>query len=572
MAITNFDFPSVTLSQVFEAAPTGNVSNLSVACIGPYYKIHKYTDAGEASKLVPSSGTVVVGSPCPIPNMTSGYTYDTSAGTHRVAIRNAKLGYQATDATFKAQGAASGKKFTFTKSVLDYGKFADRPARAGDTVKLVSGGTTTIATIESITANGTQVSFSEVPVSGGTLTSATFCETINDVIRLEATAGTVTNYSFDAGDDSVTVATTAVHAGSISAAESVVDGEFYLEYREYNAAPAADPFSNKVGSVDDPSQVASVLGTPCKDNPLALAVYFAAATSNGNAVYFTAVAHSDAATPSAYDQALGLLERYENIYSIVPATCDASVNSALLTSIQASDAEDSKIRRTLWCGLKPTYPTLGDVVDAIIAARGSINSFRAQAVWGDDALFNGEIVENYALAAAAAGMRSGEAPHRPISNLPYTFFSLEEPHGLSRTQLKRIGANGIWIIANNYNDVPINMRQVTTAMANNINLDEESVVANADEIALALCHIGEDMVGNSNISDVLLALLYDQVDAVLNFRTINVDQPANVGAQLIDYQIVRIWQDPTALDTVYCDIECTPPRPFNKFRMTMRVL
>ena len=146
-----------------------------------------------------------------------------------------------------------------------------------------------------------------------------------------------------------------------------------------------------------------------------------------------------------------------------------------------------------------TVPTNYELAENAIAKR-VVSSYRAQGIWADQISYNGELLGNYAGAAAAAGMRSAEPVHRPLSNLGYTFFSLVEPHGFTKSQLKQIGANGIWIIANNADGVPTNMRQVTTAVANSLNMDEESIVSNADSIALELCRVGENMVGNSNIS------------------------------------------------------------------------
>ena len=137
-----------------------------------------------------------------------------------------------------------------------------------------------------------------------------------------------------------------------------------------------------------------------------------------------------------------------------------------------------------------TNPVQSDIVDAVVAKR-YVSSYRAQCVWADGVLFNGQLVDNYAIAAAAAGMRAFEPCQRPLSNLPYNFFSVMDRHGLTKTSLKSIASNGIWIIDNNNNDVPVNMRQLTTAASNNINIDEESIVANADEIAISMSTVGE---------------------------------------------------------------------------------
>ena len=58
-------------------------------------------------------------------------------------------------------------------------------------------------------------------------------------------------------------------------------------------------------------------------------------------------------------------------------------------------------------------PLNEDLIDVIISQR-YVSSYRVQCVWADNILFNGEVVQNFAGAAAATGMRSYEAPHRPL--------------------------------------------------------------------------------------------------------------------------------------------------------------
>jgi hypothetical protein len=216
-------------------------------------------------------------------------------------------------------------------------------------------------------------------------------------------------------------------------------------------------------------------------------------------------------------------------------------------------------------------PLNEDLIDVIISQR-YVSSYRVQCVWADNILFNGEVVPNFAGAAAAAGMRAYEAPHRPLSNLGYVFFSIEEPHGFTRSQLKTIGSNGIWIIANNEDGTPINMKQITTAMQNNVNVDEESIVANADEIALDLVHAGETRVGNSNISPALIAALDMEITTRMESRLRNTSGSAYVGPQLLSWELLNIYQDTVNLDWVWAEIECEPPKPFNKFKMVMRII
>ena len=218
-----------------------------------------------------------------------------------------------------------------------------------------------------------------------------------------------------------------------------------------------------------------------------------------------------------------------------------------------------------------TNPLGSELVDAVIALRCT-NSERGQFVWADDAVYNGEVIPNFALAAAAAGMRSYEPPQRPISMIQYSLFSVNETHKFTRAELRRIGANGVWIIGNNIDNNPVNMRQMTTAVANNLNMDEESIVSNADNIAYNLMGIGQDYVGKSNITPELIQVLAFDIDRLLTSFTLNTTGSVYIGPQILSYSIVDIYQDPVNLDHVIALIEVEPPKPFNRFIMTLTII
>lgn len=53
-----------------------------------------------------------------------------------------------------------------------------------------------------------------------------------------------------------------------------------------------------------------------------------------------------------------------------------------------------------------------------------------------------------------------------------------------------LGANGIWIIGNNANGTAVNKRQLTSAAADDINLDEQSLTTSVDNFILVIKHVG----------------------------------------------------------------------------------
>lgn len=87
-------------------------------------------------------------------------------------------------------------------------------------------------------------------------------------------------------------------------------------------------------------------------------------------------------------------------------------------------------------------------------------------------------------------MRASEQPHRPLSNMAYAGLTVLDTHGLSLSNLKTLGANGIWLIANNAAGIAVNKRQVTSAAADDINFDEQSLTTNVDSFIQVVKHVG----------------------------------------------------------------------------------
>ena len=657
MPIQNFDFPGVAFRQTFDPTPANTLATLGVVCVGTQYKLHK-ADSDDNVELTgytynpdaASNATVAA---------TAGGTIDTMPVAQHLVVKNG---------AFKFAEFASAKIDTtntdldtrviaFTEAITDgYGFEADddfgtRGVRVGDPIRLTGAGSanpvlTTVLRIDFVANKGlAQVVVGDV----GTLTSVTtveFCAPLDVTYEAGASTFTLT----DAASDNLTIqgGLTAKLDDLSGRSCPLLGGDFYIEFRE-----SVQQYVNKLGIISAVSEISEVLGTPCKDNPLALAVLFAFNTSD-NAVYFTGVRTE---TPAAYDEALDFLAKYDGIYSVIPVTEDADIiKQCTATCIAQSGDEESTIRRVVWYGitndaypkiwegtgdfdsttsenvttvtvtLDPlaftntafqagdklqmtkapytvwdiasisgdtvtlaagaaapsvttdvalkiirTKPTNADIIEDVNARRCT-QSERAVCVWADGLQYNGEELSNIFLAAAAAGMRCAEAPHRPLSNLGYTFVTLADTFGMTKNQLKRIGANGIWIIANNPDGTPINMRQVTTAIANNINLDEESVIANADTIALDVCQTGRQYVGNSNISPILLGLLEQELRMRMDNYLVDKSGSPYIGPQLLAWEFLDIYQDAVNQDHVYATFTCTPPRPFNKFYMHMRVI
>lgn len=244
----------------------------------------------------------------------------------------------------------------------------------------------------------------------------------------------------------------------------------------------------------------------------------------------------------------------------------SSDETKTITLADADLTVESAERVEIWRQADET-DMVNDLISQVV-----VHNRRATAVFADDAVFNGNIVPNWAVAAAAAGMRAYEECWRPLSNMPYSTLSVTETHGFTRSALLTLGANGIWLIGNNDYGVPINRRQLTTAASeSDINQNEQSLTTNVDEICKVLRTIGGDRVGNSNISDSLLNILYDTTDNILYARTKN-QSSSYVGPQLLSYEIVSFEQSATVKDRVTATIRVQPPAPLNELLFIVNVI
>ncbi len=98
----------------------------------------------------------------------------------------------------------------------------------------------------------------------------------------------------------------------------------------------------------------------------------------------------------------------------------------------------------------------------------------------------------------------------------------------------------------------ISRRQLTSAAADDVNLDEQSIVCNIDSICISLKTTGRDLVGNSNISPMLLTLLKSTLLTKLEgFQQYATDL---IGPQLLSASLDSIEQDEIHRDRIYADM------------------
>ena len=558
MAIRNFKFPGVELTQEFIQTPVTGVSTLGVAVLGYQKKInttslvYSGTDVAIDLGRVPYC-TAITGDTVTVKIDGEFINYDTSDEHDYVTVSSG---------TVSANGSSATVVFSANlKNAAN--AFGDLVPDTGDKVELFGTGTASAyGVITDIDASGTTVgvSIADGAISGTTVSRVTFYK--------EVAGAVLEDIAIAKNEDDADILTISAPIGAKIGGKSIeselagsvanpASYKLYLEYYQNRLA---------VGTIDSLDAISGTFGS--LEGDLAISLVFALEAARDNTVDYVCVLTND---KQGYSKAMDFIDRVDTIYSVVPATYDIDIiQGCIVAATNSSTDAESKIRRVVWYGLETPA---NNIKETLIATRQLVgSSYRAQAVWGDTPVYDGSEVPMFALAAAAAGMRAYEPSWRPLSNLGYLFFSLKELRGLTASDLRALGSEGIWLIANNFEGTPINLKQVTTAVANNLNLDEESIVANADSIALTLCHVGEDLVGCSNISPALLKSLSDTITAIMDNYLINRTGNAYIGPQLLSWTLDSLYQHEVLLDHIYAVITCEPPKPFNRFVMTLRIV
>lgn len=174
-------------------------------------------------------------------------------------------------------------------------------------------------------------------------------------ITLKAGAQVYQSDFVDTDGDSVALALDADSDGLYS--------KVYVTYRALLQTYASD-----ISSISDISEVESVLGEVSVDNPLALGVWYALRNSNGTEVKYMAVPTNDLA---GYLECLDKATGRRDLYTIVPMTRDADVQSAIAAHVDAMSTADRGQWRiaffnsdssalTALIDVDETYPVGGD--------------------------------------------------------------------------------------------------------------------------------------------------------------------------------------------------------------------
>lgn len=167
----------------------------------------------------------------------------------------------------------------------------------------------------------------------------------------------------------------------------VETGDLFVEYREW-----LTKFCDTVESMDDPADVAGVLGTVHADNPLAFGVFKALLNSCGTPVHFTAVCNPD--DVSVWEDVLSLVAGRTDVYSLVPLTHNLRVQERYAAHAAAQSQEGINRFRVTFVSL------LAETTVAVVDSTTSSDETVVLATLSDDPDTAGD---NFTLLEVPAG-------------------------------------------------------------------------------------------------------------------------------------------------------------------------
>jgi hypothetical protein len=263
-------------------------------------------------------------------------------------------------------------------------------------------------------------------------------------------------------------------------------------------------------------------------------------------------------------------------YSYRPSNGVTVYNEATIDSV------DNELELTLVAPANANYPTAvkieiwrtrtnGQFASAIAADSASYLNRRVRNIWPDvieDS--NAEQVSGVYLCCALAGLRSGVAPHQPLTNVSVTgFFNPTRSTMFTNTQLNTIAAGGTWIVTEDLAGTVYTRHQLTTDMSD-INKREDTITTNLDSISRIFRDNFSDIIGKGNVSDDMVNLIRIRVHSTAAYIQA-LPYAVVLGPQMQGYSIVTLKVDPLLRDKINLQIQPILPYPLNNLDITMYI-
>jgi hypothetical protein len=221
--------------------------------------------------------------------------------------------------------------------------------------------------------------------------------------------------------------------------------------------------------------------------------------------------------------------------------------------------------------------TRREQAQSIAANSSRLGSRRVVNTWPDVLRDGTETVAGYYGSAAIAGLKSGVAPHQPVTNVILNGFTKADrstPY-FSLSDLNIAAQGGTWIIdqegdQNGIAGAIFNRHQLTTDYTDD-NMAEVSITTNLDSISKIIREDLKQFIGQWNnhpfFQQLLRTRLVDRLTYLQGYAV-----TVKAGPQLLEFRITKLETDPLIRTRVNVEIELTLPYPANVIQVKLTVV
>jgi hypothetical protein len=214
--------------------------------------------------------------------------------------------------------------------------------------------------------------------------------------------------------------------------------------------------------------------------------------------------------------------------------------------------------------------TLTQYATAIGNDAGAIKNRRVYYIWPDELSDGTDVVSGIYLCAGLAGLRSGVAPHAPLTNVQISgFYNPTRTLMFNATQLNTMAGNGVWIVTQDLAGTVYTRHQVSTDNTD-INRREQTITTNLDSISRQYREGFSDLIGRGNVSDDMINIIRTRVHSISGSIQ-GLDYPLSLGPQLQGYTIKTLEIDPVLRDRIRLTVTPVLPYPLNNLDITMLI-
>lgn len=209
----------------------------------------------------------------------------------------------------------------------------------------------------------------------------------------------------------------------------------------------------------------------------------------------------------------------------------------------------------------------------LAAYASAFQNRRIVVTWPDvvEVSFNGALqqVPGYFLSAASAGLKSGQKPQQPLTNLAVAGFTklYNSDSYFNESQLRILDAGGVMVHQQPVEDGPIVVRRQRTTDTTDLRKTELSIVNILDFVAKYMRQELDPYTGKYNITPEYLEMLR----VVINGLTARLKETTEVGPVIIEGTLISIEQNAVELDTVDIVYQIEAPVPANYLRVRLQV-